>query len=272
MKYKLLTGIAITTPLLLIALILVRKHTSHTSAVTISTPRPGVTAVRMDPSRLQKAASVWADRSFSKVENQNEIQQLIGDSLERLPLSEKAKTAAASSCWGMIRAYSSGDWNTFISFRIPIEGYEINPRLTATLKRSAPKINSENAIDHYREFWNNLFKDRPFFNEVSLPTNSIVLVTLPPGDIYKVTFPHFTDTSNENWQSIRPGNVFSYDKLPAVQSTQVQVLEFFFFGKLNDKIQMYFVPFVWDEERSAWLPWSMTYAFTVGPTHTGILF
>jgi len=271
MKSKYALTFAVISSLLLICLVLWRRNASNT-IIAVNTPHPGVTALKMDVSKLRKSETIWANRAFLKIEKDDEIQGLLGDLVGRLPLSEKAKLAANRSCWGMLKAYGSGDWYMFQSVRIPIKGYEINTQMVKALKMNAPDKSSETSIEVYHDAWNNTFKKTPLFDQVSLESNAVTVLTLPLIDIKGVAFPQFTTLANQNWMTISPTRFFDYDKIMSNKSNQVQVLRFFFFGKIGNDTRPYMVIFVWNEDDSVWLPWRMTFALVKTPLHNVLAF
>lgn len=265
-----ISAIAVLPSLILILLAFWRKDAQSSTELEISTPQPGITAYRIEPGKLRNTESIWLDRKFLEVKKEIEIRSLLQDNVRSLSLSENAKADAENSCWSILKGYGLGDWDTFKSARVPIEGYGIT-QLARTLIKTPTDASSEDLMEIYHSFWNKTFQSNALFAEVSIPTNAVVLINLPLNEIQHVSFPQFTDPRNQNWVSISPPNFFDYTG-HLTNSNELQALRFSFFGRRGREVNMYLLVFLWDDDHSAWLPWRLQVALTRKPSHKIIVF
>lgn len=223
--------------------------------------RPSVLKVKIPADSLSRTKSIWTDRQFVEVTNEDTLRNAIDDLTGKLALQAGARTAASRSCYDLLLGYGTGDWDKFKSARIPSPNYHIDVRT----------VSKANAIEQYHSLWNKTVKTG-LYNEVSFNESSVGVFDLPVEQISTIRFPTITASTNENWFQVSPLQLFDYKRTELQYLTNAQVLRFFFFGKAGAEVNLYMVTFVWDEGISEWLPWRLTIAYSGPPKHNLLVF
>lgn len=187
-------------------------------------------------------------------------------------MPEAAKLGANKSCLGMLKAFGTGDWTTFQSIRIPISGYTTTSAAEKYLLKNSSDANISNVLNAYQATWQKTFKDKPLFSEISLTSNAVTVLELPSDALKTIMFPEFTEVKDRHWFEKSPLSVFDYSRVMTLGAKRVQVLRFFFFGRIDKDSTPYMIVFAWDEEHQTWLPMRLTVALAKQPVHELVWF
>jgi hypothetical protein len=240
-------GIAILISAMLVILVLWRKATVGEFHIGPNARNlSGVSITHFKLSSLRRTRAVWADRRFVGMSSVNTVRSEIDALMEQLPLQPDAKVAASQSCYRLLLAYRSGDWNVFKSVVIP--------------SLHIPEAQSRKSwLDKHHALWNATFAEGGLFNEISFTVDSVSVFDMPMNQVGEVGFPTFTAVTNQNWISLT--RILEPNRADLRKLDKGKVLRFFFFGRAGSHVNPYMTLFVWDKQDSVWLPWLTRIAY-----------
>ncbi len=194
---------------------------------------------------LRRSQAIWADRQFLEVTNDGALRNAINALTGQLPLDSDAIVAANESCYRLLVAYSSGDWDAFKSVMIP--------------SLSIPDAQSRKTwLDQYHTRWNATFRRGGLFNECSFTVDPLTVLDIPMDQIPNLHFPTFTAATNDNCITLT--QLLNPNRADLKKMDKAKVLRFCFFGRAGSRVNLYTTIFVWNDQDSVWSPWLMRIA------------
>jgi hypothetical protein len=265
MKNKGLFVFLVIPTLVLFGLVFLKKQKHPAAFQGVQEP------VRIDGKDLRGSAVIWTNREFVHiVKNEENIRIIIQNFITPLLLSDKEKSNALSSCFGMIKAYGAGDWEEFMAVRIPISGYEVTKEAISQYALNISETKISDADQAYKTYWKTTFQESPLFSEVSFVSNSVSLFNLSQIKIKEIHPPEFTDKLHQRWIENTLTKVYDYPNIAKIN--EAKVLRLFFFSKDNKIPGFVQILFVLNGDDGLWLPYSFTLGIVQKPTHDLYLF
>lgn len=211
------------------------------------------------------AQTIFEDREFMEVRDEHLVQRELADLLSPLILDPKQLDQANKSCWGMIKAYGTADWDLFRSTRIPTPGYEISPDAVKFMAMLLPKHRLTDPLAMYQEVWEHSLKGEPLFTEISFLTNAINLQTIAKERIGGLTFARLGIQKGQRFVESSPFRVIDYTTRTFPAQGEAIVLSLSFFAKLGPAVSPIMIAFAWDDQDSQWVPIKMSQGLAVTP-------
>jgi len=229
--------------------------------------------LRLSGDLSRKTYDTWTNRAFITVKDNDKAFSAVETLAASLPVSEEAKKSAIKSCVGIIKAYGRGDWEAFLSSRVPFPDFEINPQAIVALNRTAQhrnvandaKITTANVLDIYHLVWPGLVNTNGLFSEISFVTNSIDVIESSPSYLAQIAPPSFADRANQACILYNPRSILDYSAKHSAQKLQkVKALRLFFMAKHETECNFYLFIFVLDEQNEVWFPYHLSIGY-IGP-------
>lgn len=261
-KHLLWVLLALPT-IIIIVLALSRKHAPDAAPKHVH---------KISGQAINTAQSVFLNREFIGITEQTQIENSLSNLIARLPLNENCRIQATKSCWGVIKAYGTGDWDLFEAVRVPKPGYVTSPDILGQMRGLLPAQSQNNSaaletnpIALYKAIWVRTFSNQPLYNEISLRSNTVDLLNVSKEEVGGITFSRLNAHAGQIFAESCPATVFDYNRYIFPNSGTTLVLRLSYFGKLNEHVSPLMIAFAWDGAQSVWIPFRLCEGFARQP-------